>query len=43
MLFELNISKNNPFLDKMDEPNIPGTCMAMVAGYFVFLYRLPPS
>ena len=43
ILFELNISKNNPFLDKMDEPNIPGTCMAMVAGYFVLLYRLPPS
>jgi hypothetical protein len=43
MLFELTISEENPFLDKMDEPNVPGTFMAMVAGYFVLLYCLPPS
>ncbi len=43
ILFELNISEENPFLDKMDEPNVPGTFMTMVAGYFVLLYSLPPS
>ena len=43
MLFELNISEHNPFLDKMDEPNYPGKYTAMVAGYFVLLRDLPAS
>ena len=43
MLFELHISKENPFLDKMDEPLSPGKHTAMVAGYFVLLRDLPPS
>lgn len=42
MPFELNISKENPFLDKMDEPNYPGKYTALVAGYFVLLQDLPP-
>lgn len=42
MVFELNVSKENPFLDKMDEPNYPGKHMAMVGGYFVLLHNLPP-
>lgn len=42
MVFELNISKKNPFLDKMDEPNYPGKHLAMVGGYFVLLHNLPP-
>ncbi|HJT86071.1 MAG TPA: hypothetical protein VJ697_16450 [Nitrososphaeraceae archaeon] len=43
MPFELNVSEENPFLDKMDEPNRPGTFMAQVGGYFVLLHNLPPS
>jgi hypothetical protein len=43
MPFELNVSEENPFLDKMDEPNRPGNFMAQVGGYFVLLHNLPPS
>lgn len=43
MPFQLNISKKNPFLDKMDEPSLPGIHTAMVAGYFVLLRDLPVS
>ena len=43
MPFELKVSEENPFLDKMDEPNIPGTYTALVGGYFVLLYDLPTS
>jgi hypothetical protein len=42
MLFELNVSKKNPFLERMDERNYPGKHMALVAGYFVLLQNLPP-
>jgi len=43
MPFELDISKENPFLDKMDEPNYPGKYTALVSGYFVLLRDLPAS
>jgi hypothetical protein len=43
MLFELNISEKNPFLNKMDEPNYPGKFTALVSGYFVLLRDLPIS
>ncbi|MGI9010203.1 MAG: hypothetical protein ACR2F1_03330 [Nitrososphaeraceae archaeon] len=43
MPFEVNISEENPFLDKMDEPNVPGTYTALVGGYFVLLYGLPSA
>jgi hypothetical protein len=43
MLFELNISEKNPFLNKMDEPNYPGKYTALVSGYFVLLRDLPVS
>jgi hypothetical protein len=43
MPFELNVSEENPFLDKMDEPNSTGIFTAQVGGYFVLLYDLPPS
>lgn len=43
MPFELDISKENPFLDKMDEPNYPGKFTALVSGYFVLLRDLPAS
>jgi hypothetical protein len=43
MPFELNISKENPFLDKMDEPNIPGNYTGLVGGFFVLLRDLPAS
>jgi len=43
MLFELNISEKNPFLNKMDEPNYPGKYTAIVSGYFVLLRDLPVS
>jgi hypothetical protein len=42
-LFELHISKKNPFLNKMDEPNYPGKHTALVSGYFVLLQDLPIS
>ena len=42
MPFELNISKTNPFLNKMDEPNYPGKYTAIVSGYFVLIHDLPP-
>jgi len=41
MLFELDVSEENPFLDKMDEPNYPGKYTALVSGYFVLLRDLP--
>ena len=41
MLFELYVSKNNPFLNKMDEPNFPGKHLGLVSGYFVLLRDLP--
>lgn len=43
MPFELDVSKNNPFLDKMDEPNYPGSYIAIVSGYFILLKNLPQS
>lgn len=43
MPFELDVSEENPFLDKMDEPNYPGKYTALVAGYFVLLRDLPVS
>ena len=43
MLFELDVSQENPFLDKMGEPVAPGKYTAMVAGYFVLLRDLPKS
>lgn len=43
MPFELKVSEENPFLDKMDEPNIPGNYTALVGGYFVILRDLPAS
>jgi hypothetical protein len=43
MPFELDVSEDNPFLDKMDEPNYPGKYTALVAGYFVLLRDLPAS
>jgi hypothetical protein len=43
MPFELDVSKENPFLDKMDEPNYPGKYTALVSGYFVLLRDLPVS
>jgi len=41
MPFELDVSEENPFLDKMDEPNYPGKYTALVSGYFVLLRDLP--
>jgi hypothetical protein len=43
MPFELEVSEENPFLDKMDEPNYPGKYTALVSGYFVLLRDLPVS
>ena len=43
MLFELDISEGNPFLDKMDEPIYPGKYTALVSGYFVLIRDLPVS
>ena len=43
MLFKLDISEKNPFLDKMDEPNYPGMHTALVSGYSVLLRNLPVS
>jgi hypothetical protein len=43
MPFELDVSDENPFLDKMDEPNYPGKYTALVSGYFVLLRDLPVS
>jgi hypothetical protein len=43
MLFDLYISKKNPFLNKMDEPNYPGKHIGLVSGYFVLLRDLPIS
>jgi hypothetical protein len=43
MLFELDVSQGNPFLDKMGEPVAPGIYTALVAGYFVILRDLPKS
>jgi hypothetical protein len=43
MPFELDVSEENPFLDKMDEPNYPGKYTALVSGYFVLLRDLPVS
>jgi hypothetical protein len=34
-LFHLNISPQNPFLHKMDEPVLPGIHTALGAGYFI--------
>jgi hypothetical protein len=43
MLFELNISEQNPFLDRMDERVFPGDYTASVGGYFIILHDLPAS
>lgn len=43
VLFKLDISERNPFLDKMDEPIYPGKYTALVSGYFVLLRDLPVS
>jgi hypothetical protein len=42
-VFNLTISENNPFLNKMDVPISPGTRTALAGGYFVILKDLPPS
>lgn len=42
-LFQLNTSDRNPFLNSMDEPNLPGIRTALGAGYFVLLQNLDPS
>lgn len=41
MIFELDVSEKNPFLDKADEPIFPGRQKGLVAGYFVLLRNLP--
>ena len=43
VLFELDVSEENPFLDKMDDRNYPGNYTALVSGYFVLLRNLPVS
>jgi hypothetical protein len=42
-LFQLNISKLNPFLNKLDEPMYPGTHTSLASGYFILLRDLIPS
>ena len=42
-IFQLNISRQNPFLHRMDEPVLPGTYTALGSGYFVLLHDLIPS
>lgn len=40
MIFEIEISDLNPFLDKMDEPISAGKRTGLVSGYFVLLHDL---
>ena len=42
-LFQLNTSPQNPFLNRMDEPILPGIHIALGSGYFAFLHNSKPS